>query len=250
MNASRSASRGVARKIAPMGHGVPHPMLLDSDRQYYYPRDRRATVRKMGLRVVVTSFFLTFALAGAALAHVEVSPGQVPAGATETFTIEVPTEKEVPTTEVRLELPDGFEATGAEPPSGWRGEVRGNALVWTGGEIPVAESEEFSFEATVPDEAGSFALGTTQTYGDGSTVEWTGAADSEEPAPVLEVVAGGQAAGEADGPQHGDEEHGDTHGPGAEEVPDTGGPSPSVFLTLCALALAASAATLSRTLRR
>lgn len=188
---------------------------------------------------------LTLAFAGAAWAHVEVSPGQVPAGTTETFTVEVPTEKEVPTTEVRLELPEGFEATGAEAPSDWQSEVRGNALVWTGGEIPVADSEEFSFEATVPEEAGSFALDAIQTYEDGSVVEWTGAADSEEPAPVLEVAAGGQAGGEMDEPQHGD-----THGSHAEEVPDTGGPSPSVLLTLCALALAASAATLSRTLRR
>lgn len=207
-------------------------------------------MRKMGLWAVVTSVFLTFALAGAALAHVEVSPAQVPAGATETFTVEVPTEKEVPTTEVRLELPDGFEATGAEAPPGWQGEVRGNALVWTGGEIPVANSEEFSFEATAPEEAGSFALEAIQTYGDGSVVEWTGAADSEEPAPVVEVAADGQAGGEMDEPQHGDEEHGDTHGSHAEEVPDTGGPSPSVLLTLFALALAASVATLSRTLRR
>ena len=193
---------------------------------------------------------LTLAFAGVALAHVEVSPSQVPAGATETFTVEVPTEKEVPTTEVRLELPEGFEATGTEPPPGWRGEVRGNALVWTGGEIPVANSEEFSFEATAPDEAGSFAPGVIQTYRDGSVVEWTGAADSEEPAPVVEVAPGGQGEGEMDEPHHGDEEHGDTHSAHTEEVPDTGGPSPTALLALCALALAASAATLLRTLRR
>lgn len=201
-------------------------------------------MRKTGLRVVFLSVFLTLALAGAALAHIEVSPGRVPAGATETFTVEVPTEKEVPTTEVRLELPEGFEATGAETPEGWQGEVRGNALVWTGGEIPVANSEEFAFEATVPEEAGSFALDAIQTYGDGSVVEWTGAADSEEPAPVVEVAAGGQAGGEMDEPQHGD-----THG-SHEEVPDTGGPSPAILLGACALALAASATLLARSIRR
>ena len=122
--------------------------------------------------------------------------------------------------------------------------------MWTGGEIPVADSEEFSFEATAPDEAGSFALDAIQTYEDGSTVEWTGAADSEEPAPVVEVASGGQAGGEMDEPQHGGEEHGDAHGSHAEEVPDTGGPSPAVLLAACALGLAASAATLSRTLHR
>lgn len=72
---------------------------------------------------------LTLAFAGAAWAHVEVSPGRVPAGGTETLTVEMPTEKEVPTTEVRLELPEGFEATGVEAPAGWQSEVQGNALV-------------------------------------------------------------------------------------------------------------------------
>jgi uncharacterized protein YcnI len=206
-------------------------------------------VRKIGPRVALMSVFMTFALAGTALAHIEVSPGQVPTGATETFTIEVPTEKEIPTTEVRLELPEGFEATGAEAPDGWQGEVQGNALVWTGGEIPVANSEEFSFEATAPDEAGSFSLATIQTYEDGSVAEWAGAADSEEPAPVVEVTSGGGASGETDEAQHGDEEHGDTNG-SHEEVPDTGGPSPAVLLAGCALALAASAMMVTRTIRR
>ena len=205
-------------------------------------------MRKTTFRVVLMSTFLTLAAAGAAWAHVEVSPGEVPAGATESFTVEVPTEKEVPTTEVRLELPDGFRAEGADAPAGWESAVEGGALVWTWGEIPVAESEEFSFEATAPEEAGSFRLNAIQTYGDGSVVEWTGAADSDEPAPVLEVSAGGQTGGGTDEPQHGDE-HGDEQG-SHEEVPDTGGPSPGILLALCALALAAAATMVARTVRR
>ncbi len=148
--------------------------------------------------------------------------------------------EEVPTTEVPLELPYGFEVRGAEAPSGWRGEVQGNALVWAGGEIPVASSEEFSFEAAAPDEAGSFALDAIQTYGDGSVVEWTGAAGPEEPAPTIEVVGGGQAGGGAGEAQHGDREHGDRPGSHAGEVPDTGGTSPVVILPAGALALAPS----------
>ena len=203
-------------------------------------------MRKTLFRVVFVSVLLTFVLAGVALAHVEVSPGQVPAGATETFTVEVPTEKEVPTTEVRLELPDGFEVAGAEAPSGWQGEVQGNAIEWTGGEIPVAESEEFSFEATAPEEAGSFRLGAIQTYADDSVVEWTGAADSEEPAPVVEVSAGGQTGGEADEPQHGDEGHSSAS---ASPLPDSGGPGTAPLLAACAAALAAAALALRYALR-
>jgi uncharacterized protein YcnI len=206
-------------------------------------------MRKIGLRVVLLSLFVTFAAASAAWAHVEVSPSEVPAGATEVFTVEVPTEKEIPTTEVRLELPAGFEAAAADAPAGWEASVEGNALVWTGGEIPPAQSEEFSFEATVTQEAGSFRLGAIQTYEDGSVVEWTGAADSEEPAPVVEVASGGGTGGAMDGAQHGDGEHGDAHG-SHDEVPSTGGPSPAVLLAACALALAASATVVARAVRR
>lgn len=201
---------------------------------------------KTAFRVALLGASLTLVLAGAAWAHVEVSPGRVPAGEAASFTVEVPTEKEVPTTEVRLELPAGFEATRADAPPGWQGEVRDGALVWSGGEIPVAEAGEFSFEATVPDEAGGFALDAIQTYADGSVVEWAGAPDSDLPAPTVEVAAGGQAAGETDGPQHGDEGHG-SH---AEEVPDTGGVSPAVLLGAGALVLAASGALVAGTIRR
>ncbi len=209
-------------------------------------------MRRAGFRVVSLSLLLTLIMAGAAWAHVEVSPSQVPAGGDETFTVEVPTEKEVPTTEVRLEVPEGFQVGGAQAPSGWQSEVQGNALVWSGGEIPVAESEEFTFEATVPDEAGSFALDAIQTYGDGSVVEWTGAADSEEPAPVVEVASGGGATGGMDESQHGDEEHGDTHGSHHEDemLSGTGGVSTVFLLIAGALLLAASGAVLGRVTRR
>ena len=203
-------------------------------------------MRETGLRVVFLSVLLTLAVSGAAWAHVEVSPSRVPAGATQAFTVEVPTEKEVPTIEVRLELPEGFEAVGAGAPAGWRAEVRGNALVWSGGEIPVANSERFAFEATVPREAGSFALQAIQTYEDGSVVEWAGAADSEEPAPAVEVVSGAEAGGETDEPHHGgmDGSH-----PEDEHLSETGGLSP-IFLLAGALALAACATASATALAR
>src|SRR3712207_910766 len=76
-----------------------------------------SSMRKSRLTVVVCACSaLTLAFASSAWAHVEVSPGQIPAGGTETLTVEVPTEKEVPTTEIRLELPEGFEVSGAEAP--------------------------------------------------------------------------------------------------------------------------------------
>jgi uncharacterized protein YcnI len=192
---------------------------------------------------------LSLSLAGAALAHVEISPDTVSGGQTVTYSVEVPTEKEVPTTEVELSVPEGFEVTGVEAPEGWRGEGRGGSIVWTGGEVPVAESEEFAFEARAPEEAGEFAFDAAQTYGDGSVANWDGAADSETPAPVVTVETVGSVAGVEDGHQHGDKGRGDTRGSHAEEVPDTGGPGPVFVLGACAAALVATALLLRSAVR-
>ena len=52
-----------------------------------------------------------------------------------------------------------------------------------GEEIQMGESEEFAFEARALEEPGEYAWAATQTYEDGSAVEWSGPVDSEKPAP-------------------------------------------------------------------
>jgi uncharacterized protein YcnI len=194
-----------------------------------------------------------------AWAHAEITPEGVPAGATEELNLEVLQEKDVPTTEVRMEVPEGFEVTDVPASGGWQGEIDGDAVVWTGGEAPQeGMGIDLAFEARAPEEGGEYAFSVLQGYEDGSVVEWTGEPGSEEPAAFVEVASSGGTGGaeghdHEDAAQHGDEEeHGDERGSHheAEEVPDTGGPSPAVLLAACALGLAASAATLSRTLRR
>lgn len=59
-------------------------------------------------RIVILSFLLTLAPPGVALAHVTISPEEVQPGATQTFAVIVPTEKDIPTTGVSLQIPDGF----------------------------------------------------------------------------------------------------------------------------------------------
>jgi uncharacterized protein YcnI len=81
------------------------------------------------------SVFLSLALAGVAWAHAEISPGEVPAGASEEFTLSVAQELDVPTTEVRMEVPDGFEVTEVGAPSGWQGNLEDGSVVWSGGQI-------------------------------------------------------------------------------------------------------------------
>ncbi len=111
----------------------------------------------------------------------------------------------------------------------------------------MGESEEFTFEARAPEEPGEYAWAATQTYEDGSTVEWSGPADSEKPAPTVRVVAGASETTSAGDQEHGegDHEHGkgdQEHGAGAPEEPATdGGESLSPYLMAGAGVLAASA---------
>jgi uncharacterized protein YcnI len=131
-----------------------------------------------------------------AWAHVVVSPEVVTAGDYEPLTLSVPTEKEIPTTKIRVEVPEGFLLSGVQPVPGWEhnfqedgGVVR--AVTFSGGEIRSQEFQQFLLQAQAPDKPGEYPWKAIQTYEDGSVVEWTGPPDSEEPASVIEVLSGG-----------------------------------------------------------
>jgi uncharacterized protein YcnI len=154
--------------------------------------------------------------AGAAVAHVEVLPGTVPAGEASEFTIRVPTERDVPTTRVRVDFPDQVTVFSfAEPPPGWRltplrqtdGRFRG--VVYSGGRIPVGRYADFRLLGT-PFEEGLAVWPARQAYADGQVKPWTGppelpgATEAPEsgptdagPAAAVEIGALGSAAGGA-----------------------------------------------------
>jgi uncharacterized protein YcnI len=189
------------------------------------------------LKVAALSSSLTLAVASVAWAHVVVSPEEVAAGDYETLTVSVPTEKEVPTTEVRVEVPEGFTLSGVQPVPGWQYEFEEDgglitAVTWSGGEIGPREFQQFLVQAQAPEEPGGYSWRAIQTYEDGSVVEWTGPPDAEEPASVVEVVSGnaeeeGSKAGEA-GPNV------DRAAAGAstDTLASTGGTSPLVYAGL------------------
>jgi uncharacterized protein YcnI len=206
------------------------------------------------LRVLAVSTCLTLTAAGAAWAHSTVSPEEVPAGSSETFTVTVPGEKEdVAIIEERVDVPQGFEVTDVSSPSGWQGEVEGGSVVWSGGEINLDKEQEFTFEARTPQEPGEYAFRLFDTYEDGSVSRWTGAEDSDNPASVIRVVSdgsqggfGGAASHEAGGGGH--------HGAGmaTEDLPDTGGIDPILLygvFSVGALALVGTGLVLLRTTR-
>ena len=195
---------------------------------------------------------LLLGTSGAAWAHVVVDPEEVAAGEYEKLTVTVPSEKEIPTTEVRVDVPEGFTVSGVKPVPGWEYEFEEEAgvvtaVAWSGGQIGPREFQEFEMQAQTPEEPGDFSFGATQTYEDGSVVEWTGPPDSEEPASVVRVAAGG-----AEGHGTGDDEEAATSGVSAEDgtggdLPDTGGATSTIaasaglFAAGLAVGLAAAA---------
>jgi uncharacterized protein YcnI len=148
-------------------------------------------------------------VAGAASAHAEISPGVFQAGEGREFVLTVPNEKENPTTtSVELTPPSGFQIFSFAPTPGWerQAETTGSGeeesvtrVTWSGGSIPAGEYGQFAFTGNA-DDAGAYAFNVRQTYSDGSVVDWSGPADSDEPAARVEAVAelGGGGGGDGD----------------------------------------------------
>ena len=152
------------------------------------------------LWALLLTICLLFGTASAVWAHVRVLPEEVPADSFEVFTVRVPTEKEVPTTQVRVEVPEGFTVSRVEPVPDWDYELEEDggavsAITWSGGEIGETEFRQFDIQGRTPAEPGEYAWNAYQTYADGEVVEWIGPAGSEEEASVVRVVEGGSGEG-------------------------------------------------------
>jgi uncharacterized protein YcnI len=194
---------------------------------------------------VALSLCAMLAVAAPAWAHVTVSPEEVAAGDYETLTVSVPTEKEVPTTEMRVEVPEGFLLSGVQPVPGWEHAFEEDggivtAVTFSGGEIRPREFQQFLVQAQAPEEPGEYPWKAIQTYENGSVVKWTGPPDSEEPASVVEVVSGGAEDPEPS-PEPSEASASQQAGGEAEVLADTGGTSPAVYAGLGLAGLLVSA---------
>jgi len=172
-------------------------------------------MRTAWFRIVFLSTMLMVVVTSVASAHVRVLPEEVPADTFEVFTVRVPTEKDIPTTGVRVEVPEGFTISRVEPVPGWDYELEEeagavSAITWSGGEIGATEFQQFDVQGQTPEETGEYPWRAVQMYEDGSVVEWIGPEDSEEPASVVRVTEGGpndpatQESGSADLPGTGE----------------------------------------------
>lgn len=116
-----------------------------------------------------------------AFAHVVVRPNQVGVAAFQTFTTGVPNEKEIPTTGLRVVIPEGLKYVSPNVKPGWTIEVKksgeGEAavvteIIWTGGSIPAGQRDDFMFSAQAPAEETTLTWKAYQTYENGEIVSW------------------------------------------------------------------------------
>lgn len=140
---------------------------------------------------VVIGVFVVFG-ASVAHAHVTVWPQQSQAGASERYTVRVPTEGQVATTSVELEVPADVTVSAVLVGGGYTYDVRreGNrivAITWKL-EIKPGETGEFVFFARNP-KADQVAWKARQRFADGTSADWVGVEGDRRPAAVTRLTA-------------------------------------------------------------
>jgi uncharacterized protein YcnI len=133
-----------------------------------------------------------------ASAHVSVRPRESKPGAEERYTVRVPTEGDVATTHVVLEIPSDVTVLEVVPAEGATIDVskqgsRISAITWRK-EIAPKAAAEFVFRARNP-KTTEIAWKAHQHFADGSVADWIGPAGDKRPAAVTKLSAAASPAG-------------------------------------------------------
>ena len=144
------------------------------------------------MRTVIMAAVLVTASMGVS-AHVTVAPQQSVAGRPERYTVRVPTEGQVNTTSVELEIPAGVTVTGVLVGSAPSPEIKreGDRIVIITWKLDIkpAEVAEFVFFARNPAQPGQVAWKARQRFADGTSADWVGVEGDRRPAAVTRIVA-------------------------------------------------------------
>lgn len=133
------------------------------------------------LLAFLISYFSYLISASPATAHVTVKPSSVATAAYQVFSVGVPVEKDIPTTQLRVVIPEELQSVTPNVKPGWEIEIKKDSegeeatvteIIWSGGSIPAGQRDEFMFNAQAPTERGTLAWKAYQTYEDGSVVSW------------------------------------------------------------------------------
>jgi len=110
-------------------------------------------------------------------AHVTIGPTESKLGISERYTVRVPTEGQVATVGVDLDVPEGVTVSYVQASGGWTSELkrvenRIVAISWKV-QIPPAHFGELVFNARNPKEGTAIAWKVKQIFADGTSRDWT-----------------------------------------------------------------------------
>lgn len=148
------------------------------------------------MRRLVAIWALVLATPVLAVAHVSVRPRESRPNMEERYTVRVPTEGAVATTQVVLEIPVGvmvlevLSNEGATFETTRQGD-RITAITWKK-DIPPKESAQFVFRARNP-ASGDLVWKAHQHFSDGTTADWVGMAGEKRPASLTKLAAAASA---------------------------------------------------------
>ncbi|MFD3676033.1 YcnI family protein [Streptomyces sp. NPDC058613] len=155
-------------------------------------------------------------LSGSAFAHVSVQPGEATKGGYATINFKVPNERDnASTTQLEVNFPVDQPLTSVMPQDipGWTVKVETSDLdkpltvhgkqitkavtkvTWSGGKIESGKFQQFPLSVgKLPENADQMVIKAIQTYDNGEVVRWIeeakeGAAEPQNPAPVLKLTA-------------------------------------------------------------
>jgi periplasmic copper chaperone A len=146
-----------------------------------------------------------------AAAHVTLQPPEWEAGGFARFDVRVPNERDdAATTEVSIKFPPEVIEARVKPTPGWEYEIemaqldqpieeegeepiteKIDTITWRGGRIEPGEFQEFPVSFQIPEDAAPgtmLSFPAIQTYTGGEVVRWIGPEESDEPAPLVEVL--------------------------------------------------------------
>ena len=132
-------------------------------------------------------------------AHVSITPRQSASGATEKYTIRIPTEGKVATTGADIEFPAGVIVETIQAPAGWKYEVKRQddriVSMTIQADVKPGEFIEVAFVARNPRSGNRIVWTLRQRFVDGTVTDWTTAPNGTvRPTAVTQLTAAAPAA--------------------------------------------------------
>lgn len=125
-------------------------------------------------------------------AHVSITPRSSTAGATEKYTVRIPTEGKVATVAAEMDVPEGVIVETLQAPMGWKYEVkRANdrivSIVWQA-DVKPGEFIDVAFVARNPRTGNRIVWTLRQRFADGTVTDWTKGPQGIRPTAVTDLA--------------------------------------------------------------